>query len=115
MVLNKQEALKEQWVGKKIMSPDSHLSANFADPFSKHARSISFEGFTSFLEPISTGKDQRRKCRVSHSQARMDFSFQRTTADGEGIQGSPGDVRPRGARYPCPRAWGESRQTGLPC
>lgn len=51
-----QEALKEQQVGKKSVSQDSHLSANSAAPSSKLARSISFEGFTSFLEPISTGR-----------------------------------------------------------
>lgn len=65
MDLTEQEVLKEQQVGKKGMSQDCHLSANSADLLGKHARSISFEGFTSFLEPISTGKDQRRKCRVS--------------------------------------------------
>lgn len=114
MDLTEWEALKEQQVGKKSMSQDSHLSANSANPFSKLARSISFEGFTSFLEPVSTGKDQRRKYRVSHSQSRKDVSLRWAIADWEGIQGSPGDVKPGGAWHPCPRAWGESRQTGLP-
>lgn len=61
MALTEREVFKEQ-VGKKMMSQVCHLSANSADLFSKHAL---FPLKVSPLEPISTGTDQRRKCRVS--------------------------------------------------